>query len=70
MHYYLYIYIYIHTYIYIYTYIYVEYVDQKLNFFDYDKSELRLDFLSADLSQHFGIYLVVFTIKFFIHLHG
>ena len=31
--------------------------------------KLRLDFLSTDLSQHFGIYLVVFALKFFIHRH-
>ena len=32
--------------------------------------KLRLDFLFTDLSQHFGIYLVTFALKFFIHGHG
>ena len=31
--------------------------------------KLRSDFLFTDLSQHFGIYLVVFALKFFIHRH-
>ena len=30
----------------------------------------KLDFLFTDLSQHYGIYLVVFELKFFIHGHG
>ena len=30
--------------------------------------KLRLDFFSTDLSQHFGMYLAVFALKFFIHL--
>ena len=34
----------------------------------YDSDEI--DPLFADLSQHFGIYLVVFAIKFFIHRPG
>ena len=33
-------------------------------------TKLRLDFLFTDLSQHFGIYLVVFALKFFINRHG
>ena len=32
--------------------------------------KLRLDFLFTDLSQHFGIDLVVFALKFFINGHG
>ena len=32
--------------------------------------KLRLDLLFTDLSQHFGMYLVVFALKFFIHRHG
>ena len=32
--------------------------------------ELRLDFVFTDLTQHFGIYLVVFALKFLIHGHG
>ena len=32
--------------------------------------DLRLDFLFTDLSQYFGIYLVVLAVKFFIHWHG
>ena len=31
--------------------------------------KLRLDFLFTDLSQHFGIYLVVFALEVFIHGH-
>ena len=31
--------------------------------------KLRLDFLFADLSQHFGIYFLVVARKFFIHGH-
>ena len=30
--------------------------------------KLRLNFLFTDLSQHFRIYLVVFALKFFIHI--
>ena len=42
---------------------------QKMNFlYDSNKTEIRLPF--TDLSQHFGRYLVVFAIKFFIHVHG
>ena len=29
--------------------------------------KLRLDFLFTDISQRFGIYLVVFALNFFIH---
>ena len=29
--------------------------------------KLRLGFLVEDLSQHLGIYLLAFVIKFFIH---
>ena len=43
-------------------------VDQKINFFK-TLMKLRLDFLFTDLPQHFGIYLVVFALKFFIHGH-
>ena len=32
--------------------------------------KLRLDFLFTDLSQQFGIDLVVFALKLFIHGHG
>ena len=32
--------------------------------------KLRLDFHFRDLSQHFGMYLVVFALKFFIHRNG
>ena len=32
--------------------------------------KLRLDSLFTDLPQHFGIYLVVFALKFFIHRDG
>ena len=32
--------------------------------------EMRLDLFFADFSQHFGIYLVAFALKFFIHDHG
>ena len=32
--------------------------------------ELTLDFLFPDLSQHFGIYLVVFALKCFINGYG
>ena len=46
---------------------YIENVDQKMNFLSLTK--LRSDFLFTDLSQHFGIYLVVFALKFFIHRH-
>ena len=31
--------------------------------------KLRLDFIFTDRFQHFGIYLVVFTLKFFILRH-
>ena len=30
--------------------------------------KLRLDFLFTDLSQHFGMYLVVFALMFFIFI--
>ena len=46
---------------------YIENVDQKMNFLWLTK--LRSDFLFTDLSQHFGIYLVVFALKLFIHRH-
>ena len=36
-------------------------------FYDFDKIEIRL--LFADLSQHFGIYLMIFAGRFFIHRH-
>ena len=32
--------------------------------------KLRLNFLFVDLSQDFGIYLMVFALKFFIHGHA
>ena len=31
--------------------------------------KLKSDFLFTDLSHHFGIYLVVFALKFFIDRH-
>ena len=31
--------------------------------------ELRLDLLFTDFSQYFGIILMVFAIKFFVHGH-
>ena len=31
--------------------------------------KLRLEFLLTDLSRHFGVYLVVFALEFFIRLH-
>ena len=31
--------------------------------------KMRVDFLFTDFSQHFGINLVVFALKFFIHGH-
>ena len=43
-------------------------IDQKINFYDSDETEIRLPF--ADLSQHFRMYFLVFALKFFIHGHG
>ena len=31
----------------------------------YDSMKLRVDFVLKDLSQHFGIYWVVFALNFF-----
>ena len=45
---------------------YIQSFDQKIEFL-MNLMELRLGFLVADLSQRFGIYLVAFALKFFIH---
>ena len=45
---------------------YIENIDQKMNvLYESDEIEIRLFF--TDLTQHFGIYLVVFALKFSIH---
>ena len=48
-------------------YIYIKNVDQKMNFF-MTQIKLRLDYPFTDLPHYFGTYLVVFVLKFFIHL--
>ena len=53
----------------VWTIIYIENVDQKDEFF-MTLMKLRLDFLFTDLSQCFGIDLMVFALKFFIQGHG
>ena len=49
--------------------IHIQNLDQKMNFF-LTLMKLRLGLLFKDLSQQFGIELVVFALKFFIHGHG
>ena len=45
------------------NHIHIESIDQKINFYDSDETEINL-------SQHFRMYFAVFAFTFFIHAHG